>query len=46
MNQCTHEMCAEYLEGITKACGQIPPGQTAKNQMDENGIWEQSYYHW
>lgn len=46
MDQCTHEVCAEYWKGIIKACGQRPAGQSAKSWMDENGICEQSYYHW
>ncbi len=46
MDQCTHEVRAEYWKGIIKACGQRPVGQSAKNWMDENGICEQSYYHW
>ena len=46
MDQCTHEVRAEYWKGIIKACGQRPAGQSAKSWMDENGICEQSYYHW
>jgi len=46
MDQCTHEVRAEYWKGIIKAYGQRPAGQSAKNWMDENGICEQSYYHW
>ena len=46
MDQCTHEVRAEYWRNIIKACGQRPAGQTAKKWMDENGICEQSYYHW
>lgn len=46
MDQCTHEVRAEYWKGIIRACGQHPAGQSAKNWMDENGICEQSYYHW
>lgn len=46
MDQCTHEVRAEYWKGIIKACGQRPAGQSAKNWMNENGICEQSYYHW
>ena len=46
MDQCTHEVRAEYWKGIIKACGQRPAGQTAKGWMEENGICEQSYYHW
>ena len=41
MDQCTHEVRAEYWRNIIKACG-----QSAKKWMDENGICEQSYYHW
>ena len=46
MDQCTHEVRAEYGRNIIKACGQRPAGQSAKKWMDENGICEQSYYHW
>ncbi|MGF0031918.1 IS66 family insertion sequence element accessory protein TnpB [Bariatricus sp. SGI.154] len=46
MDQCTHEVRAEYWKGVIKACGQRPAGQSAKSWMDENGICEQSYYHW
>ena len=46
MDQCTHEVRAEYWKGIIRACGQRPTGQSAKSWMDENGICEQSYYHW
>ena len=46
MDQCTHAARAEYWRNIIKACGQRPAGQSAKKWMDENGICEQSYYHW
>ena len=46
MDQCAHEVRAEYWKGIIQACGQRSAGQSAKNWMDENGICEQSYYHW
>ena len=46
MDQCTHEVRAEYWKKIIQACGQRPAGQSAKSWMDENGISEQSYYHW
>ena len=46
MDQCTHEVRAEYQKKIIQACGQRPAGQSAKSWMDENGICEQSYYHW
>ena len=39
-------MRAEYWRNIIKACGQRPAGQSAKKWMHENGICEQSYYHW
>ena len=42
----SHEVRAEYWRNIIKACGQRPAGQSAKKWMDENGICEQSYYHW
>lgn len=46
MDQCTHEVRAEYWKGIIRACGQRPVGQSVKSWLDENGICEQSYYHW
>ena len=46
MDQCTHEVRAECWKKIIQACGQRPAGQSAKSWMDENGISEQSYYHW
>ena len=46
MDQCTHEVRAEYWKRIIQACGQRPAGQSAKKWMDENGLCEQSYYHW
>ena len=46
MDQCTHEVRAEYWKSIIQACGQRPAGQSAKSWMKENGICEQSYYHW
>ena len=46
MDQCTHEVRAEYWKGIIEACLNRPAGQSAKNWLDENGISEQSYYHW
>lgn len=46
MDQCTHEVRAEYWKEIIKACRQRPAEQSAKNWMDENRICEQSYYHW
>ena len=41
MDQCTHEVRAEYWKKIIQACGQRPAGQSAKSWMDENGICEQ-----
>lgn len=46
MDQCTHEVRAEYWKGIIKACNNRPEGQSAKSWLSENGITEQSYYHW
>ena len=46
MDQCTHEVRAEYWKKIIQACDQRPAGQSAKSWMDEHGICEQSYYHW
>lgn len=31
MDQCTHEVRAEYWRNIIKACGQRPAGQSAKS---------------
>lgn len=36
MDQCTHEVRAEYWKKIIHACGQRPAGQSAKSWMDEN----------
>ena len=38
MDQCTHEVRAEYWKKIIQACGQRPAGQSAKSWMDEHGI--------
>ena len=46
MDQCTHEVRAEYWKSIIQACCQRPAGQSAKSWMKENGISEQSYYLW
>lgn len=46
MDQCTHEVRAEYWKKIIQACGQRPAGQSAKSWMAENDICEQSYYYW
>lgn len=46
MDQCTHEVRTEYWKGVIQACGQRSAGQSAKSWLDENGICEQSYYHW
>lgn len=46
MDQCTHKVRTEYWKGIIQACGQRSAGQSAKSWLDENGICEQSYYHW
>ena len=32
MDQCTHEVRAEYWKGIIKACGQRPAGQSARTR--------------
>ena len=46
MDQCTHEVRAEYWRSVITACSQRPAGQSAKSWMKENGIREQSYYLW
>lgn len=35
MDQCTHEVRAEYWKRIIRACGQRPAGQSAKSWMEE-----------
>ena len=35
MDQCTHEVSAEYWKGIIRACGQRPAGQSAKSWMED-----------
>ena len=32
MDQCTHEVRAEYWKRIIQACGQRPAGQSAKSE--------------
>lgn len=46
MDQCTHEVRAQYWKGIIQACQQRPQGQSAKQWLKDNGILEQSYYKW
>lgn len=46
MDQCTHEVRAQYWKRIIQACQQRPADQSAKQWMKENGILEQSYYKW
>ena len=46
MDQCTHEVRAEYWKKVILACGQRSAGQSAKSWLDQNGISEQSYYYW
>jgi putative transposase len=46
MDQCSHEVRTDYWKGIIQACRQRSTGQSAKSWLDENGISEQSYYHW
>ena len=46
MDQCTHEVRAQYWKEIIEACQQRPVGQSAKQWLKENGILEQSYYKW
>ena len=46
MDQYTHEVRDEYWKNIIRACGQRPAGQSAKSWMKENGVCEQSCYHW
>lgn len=46
MDQCTHEVRAQYWKEIIEACQQRPVGQSAKQWLKENGILEQNYYKW
>ena len=46
MDQCTHAVRTEYWKGVVQTCGERPAGHSAKSWLDENGICEQSYYHW
>lgn len=43
MDQCTHEVRAEYWKGIIKACGQRSVGQSAKSGREIAYI-EQLYF--
>lgn len=46
MDQCTHEVRAQYWKNIIQSCQQRPAGLSAKKWLDKNGICEQSYYSW
>lgn len=46
MDECTHEVRAQYWRQVIQACQQRPAGQSAKSWMNENGICEQRYYSW
>ena len=46
MDQCTHEVRAQYWKGIIQACQQRPEGQNVRQWLKDNGILEQSYYKW
>ena len=47
MDQCTHEVRAEYWKRLIQACGHSEIARSQpKAGWRENGICEQSYYHW
>ncbi|MCQ2511308.1 MAG: IS66 family insertion sequence element accessory protein TnpB [Lachnospiraceae bacterium] len=46
MDECTHNVRAEYWKDIIAQCQQRPSDQSAKQWLDQNGIREQSYYYW
>lgn len=46
MDKCTHEVRLQYWKNIINQCHQRPPGQTARQWMEDNGICEPTYYLW
>ena len=46
MDKCTHEVRKQYWKNIITQCLQRPEGTTVKQWLDDNGICEQTYYHW
>lgn len=46
MDKCTREVRKKYWKNIITQCLQRPKDMTAKQWLSENGICEQSYYHW
>ena len=46
MDECTHDVRAEYWKNIISQCQQRPTDQSAKQWLDQNGIREQRYYYW
>ena len=44
MDQCTHEVRAEYWKKIIQACGQRPADQSAKSWLDENVFLDRIYH--
>lgn len=46
LDQCTHEVRAQYWKRIILTCQQRPAGVSASRWLKENGITEQSYYKW
>lgn len=46
MDKCTREVRKQYWKNIITQCLQRPEGTTVKHWLDENGICEQTYYHW
>lgn len=46
MDKCTREVRKQYWKSIITQCLQRPEGTTVKQWLGENGICEQTYYHW
>lgn len=46
MDKCTREVRKQYWKNIITQCLQRPEGTTVKQWLDDNGICEQTYYHW
>ena len=46
MDKCTREVRKQYWKNIITQCLQRPEGMTVKQWLEDNGICEQTYYHW
>ena len=46
MDNCTREVRKQYWKNIITQCLQRPEGMTVKQWLEDNGICEQTYYHW